>query len=66
MPSVTSLSRRRLLTGVATANALPPLEATFNPSGSLYAADLAGAAAAPELISEFPTADSKLSGIAGA
>ena len=66
MPSVTSLSRRRLPTGVATANALAPLEVMVNPSGCLYAADLAGAAAAPELIPEFPTADSKLSGIAGA
>ena len=40
MPSAIRLSRRRLLKGVATAIALPPLEAMFNPRGTLYAADL--------------------------
>ncbi len=49
MPPVTNLSRRRLLKGVATAIALPPLEAMFNPNGTLYAADIArGAAAKPQ------------------
>src|SRR5260370_9703789 len=46
MPLVTSLSRRRLLKGVATAIALPPLEAMFNPNGTLYAADVARDSAA--------------------
>ena len=40
MPSVTRLSRRRLLKGVATAIALPPLEAMFNLNGTLYAAEV--------------------------
>jgi hypothetical protein len=40
MPSVTKLSRRRLLKGVATAIALPPLEAMFNLNGTLYAAEV--------------------------
>ena len=40
MPSVTRLSRRRLLKSVATAIALPPLEAMFNLNGTLYAADV--------------------------
>src|SRR6266852_3953947 len=40
MPSVTRLSRRRLLKGVATAIALPPLEAMFNLNGTLYAGDV--------------------------
>src|SRR5712692_36593 len=50
MPSVTRLSRRRLLKGVATAIALPPLEAMFNLNGTLYAGDVKRdvAAAKPE------------------
>src|SRR6267142_2893122 len=40
MPSVTRLSRRRLLKGVATAIALTPLEAMFNLNGTLYAAEV--------------------------
>src|SRR6266404_2931635 len=40
MPSVTRLSRRRLLKGVATAIALPPLEGMFNLNGTLYAAEV--------------------------
>ena len=40
MPSAIKLSRRRLLKGVATAIALPPLEAMFNPNGTLYAAEI--------------------------
>ena len=40
MPPLTRLSRRRLLKGVATAIALPPLEAMFNPNGTLYAAEV--------------------------
>jgi len=40
MPSGIKLSRRRLLKGVATAIALPPLEAMFNPNGTLYAAEI--------------------------
>ena len=43
---VIKLSRRRLLKGVATAIALPPLQAMFNPNGTLYAADVARGAAA--------------------
>src|SRR5579872_7278497 len=39
MPSASKLSRRRLLRGVATAIALPPLEAMFNSTGTLYAAE---------------------------
>ena len=39
MPSAFKLSRRRLLKGVATAIALPPLDAMFNPNGTLYADD---------------------------
>src|SRR5436190_1782218 len=40
MPSGIRLSRRRLLKGVATAIALPPLEAMFNLNGTLYAAEV--------------------------
>src|ERR1700736_962370 len=40
MPLGIKLSRRRLLKGVATAIALPPLEAMFNPNGTLYAAEI--------------------------
>ena len=42
MLSGIKLSRRRLLKGVATAIALPPLEAMFNPDGTLYAGGGAG------------------------
>src|SRR5215467_8187764 len=48
MPSVTRLSRRRLLKGVATAVALPPLEAMFNLNGTLYAAEVKRDAAKPQ------------------
>jgi Protein of unknown function (DUF1552) len=50
MPSGIKLSRRHLLRGVATAIALPPLEAMFNPNGTLYAAEIkrGPAAARPE------------------
>src|SRR5438105_4605266 len=40
MLSGIKLSRRRLLKGVATAIALPPLEAMFNSNGTLYAAEI--------------------------
>src|SRR5690242_18642878 len=50
MPSGIKLSRRHLLRGVATAIALPPLEAMFNPNGTIYAAEIkrGAAAARPE------------------
>src|SRR6266849_2032806 len=40
MPGAIRLSRRRLLKGMATAIALPPLEAMFNSNGTLYAAEI--------------------------
>ena len=50
MPSAIKLSRRRLLKSAAVAIALPPLQAMFNPNGTLYAAEVkrGGPAARPE------------------
>jgi hypothetical protein len=64
MLSPIKLSRRHLLKDVATASALPPLEAMCNPNGTLYAAELnsghgAGVASIDQLIAAKIGGDSR-------